>query len=555
MMYTKFILKFIFLMFLAISFSTRSASAQIKTPKLVVGIMVDQMRYDYLFRYQALYGNEGFNRLMNQGFLCRNAHFNYAATETGPGHASVYTGTTPAFHGIVGNDWYEDGKDQYCAADSTVSAVGSQSGSGAMSPRNMFTTTLGDEMKLASNAQAKVFGVSIKDRGAILPAGHAADAAFWYDYVSGKFITSTYYMEKLPQWLEKFNKKGYSDQYIKQSWTTLLPIEKYTASQADDNNYEQILTGKEKATFPYNLSEMKENASKSQMRRPFYSTLVTTPFGNTLIRQMAEEILINENLGQDNVTDLLAVSFSSTDLAGHAFGPQSVEVEDIYLRLDLEIAQLLKTLDEKVGEGNYTVFLTADHAAAQVPRYAQDMKLPGGYSEDRAAGKAFAQYLQEQFGEGEWIAEQNSKDIYFDHALIASKELDLEDFQQSAIEFFRKYDWVYDVYSAEEMQEQEYTQGIRYLLQQAYYSGRSADIMIVSKPGYLSESWKRGGTSHGSPFRYDTHVPILLYGAQIPKGNTVREVSITDIIPTMSMILGLQLPSGATGHPISEIFR
>jgi predicted AlkP superfamily pyrophosphatase or phosphodiesterase len=537
------------------SFLAKNSLAQIPAPKLVVGIMVDQMRYDYLVRYHELYSNDGFKRLMEQGFVCRNAHYNYAATETGPGHASVYTGTTPSLHGIVGNDWFENGKDQYCAGDSTVSTVGSNSGDGAMSPRNMFTTTIGDEMKLASNSRSKVFGVSIKDRGAILPAGHSADAAFWYDYVSGKFITSTYYMEKLPNWLEKFNKQGYSDQYIKETWSPLLPIEKYTASQADDNNYEQVLSGKEKATFPYNLSEMKANADKSQMKRPFYGTLVATPFGNTLVRQMAEEILKNEELGKDNITDLLAVSFSSPDLAGHAFGPQSVEVEDIYLRLDLEIAQLLNTLDAQVGKGNYVVFLTADHAAAQVPRYSQDLKLPGGYSNDKEVGKAFKEYLTQTFGEGEWIAEQGSRDIYFDHDLIESKGLELEDFQRKTIQFFRKLDWVYEVYSAEEMQEQEYTQGIRHLIQQAYYSGRSADVMIVSKPGYLTESWKRGGTSHGSPFRYDTHVPILLYGYQIPKGNTVREVSITDVIPTISMILNLQLPSGCTGQPIIEVFR
>lgn len=550
----RFFCKIIFLLLMGNLFLSKTASAQIKKPKLIVGIMVDQMRYDYLIRYQDLYSKDGFKRLMSEGFSCRNAHFNYAATETGPGHASVYTGTTPSLHGIIGNDWYENGKDQYCAGDSTVSAVGTDSGSGAMSPRNMFTTTLGDEMKIASNARAKVFGVSIKDRGAVLPAGHAADAAFWYDYVSGKFISSTYYMNALPQWLEKFNKKNYSDQYIKQDWTLLHPLEKYSASQADDNRYEQILPGKEKATFPYKLSEMKANADKSQMKRPFYGTLVATPFGNTLVRQMAEEIIKNENLGQDDVTDLLAVSFSSTDLAGHAFGPQSLEIEDMYLRLDLEIAQLLKTLDAQVGEGNYTLFLTADHAAAQVPSYARDMKLPGGYADDKVAGKALLAHLQQKFGEEEWIAEQNSTDIYFDRGLIAGKELDLEDFQQSSIEFLRKYDWVYDVYSAEEMQEQEYTQGIKHLIQQTYYQGRSADVMIVNKPGYLSSSWKRGGTTHGSPFRYDTHVPILLYGTQIPKGNTVREVSITDIIPTLSIMLGLQLPSGSTGQPIMELF-
>ncbi len=535
--------------------SLYTSSIYAQTPKLVVGIMVDQMRYDYLYRYYDLYGENGFKKMMTEGFVCRNAHFNYSATETGPGHASVYTGTTPALHGIVGNDWYEKGKNQYCAGDSTVKTVGSLSSDGEMSPRNMFTTTLGDQMKIGSNSRSKVFGISIKDRGSILPAGHAADAAYWFDYVSGKFITSTYYMDKLPIWLEKFNEKKYSDQYMQQTWSLLLPLEKYTASQADENNYEQVLAGKDKAVFPYDLAKMKATADKSQIKRPFYGTLVTTPFGNTLVRQMAEEIIKNENLGKDEFTDLLAVSFSSTDLAGHAFGPQSIEIQDMYLRLDQELATLFKTLDEQVGKGNYTVFLTADHAAAQNPRYAQDLGLPAGFSDDRATLDALKKHLNTTYGEANWIESANSKDIYLNKALIKAKGLSKEAVEREIVDFLRPFDWVYEAYTATDMQRENYTEGIRLLLQRNYHSRRSADVMVVSKSGYLSQSWQRGGTTHGSPYRYDTHVPVLFYGAQVPKGNTVREISITDIAPTLIMMLNLQTTSGATGTPVYELFR
>ncbi|GAB4395480.1 MAG: alkaline phosphatase family protein [Microscillaceae bacterium] len=529
--------------------------SQSKSPRLVVGIVVDQMRYDYLYRYATQYSAEGFQRLMKEGFLCRNAHYNFAPTETGPGHASVYTGTTPAVNGIVGNDWFEKGKENYCAGDTTEKAVGSETGYGEISPRNLFSTTLGDELKLATAQRAKVIGISLKDRGAVLPAGHTANGAYWFDQNSGHFITSTYYMDKLPDWVAQYNARRRPDYFLTQTWQTLRPIKEYTASQADDNPYEQALPGQPKAVFPYDFKALTEALAKSQMKRPPYGLLTGTPYGNTLVNEMALEALKAEALGQDDITDLLAISYSSTDIGGHAFGPQSVEVQDIYLRLDQEIALLLKTLDAQVGKGNYTLFLTADHAVTQVPRYAQDLRLPGGYADSKKMQDELSAHLEKTYGAGKWVLTGDDKGVYLNRALLKEKKLSQEMVEREVVDFVRQYTWVYDAYTATDLQRQQYQQGIMALVQAGYYHGRSPDVLIVAKTGYLSKSWERGGTSHGSPHRYDTHVPILFFGQGIPAGHTVREVYVSDIAPTMTMLLNLQMPSGATGKPIGEIFE
>lgn len=532
------------------------AQAPNEHPKLVVGIVVDQMRQDYLFRYYDKYGSGGFKRLMNQGFMCRNAHYNYVPTETAPGHASIYTGTTPAHHGIVANEWFEAGKRRYCAEDSTVTAIGSTNPAGARSPRNMVVPTFGDLLKLSNNGKTRVFGVSLKDRGAILPAGHTANGAFWYDGLSGKFITSSYYMKELPVWAQKFNDQKWADQYLSKNWETLLPIAQYTESQSDDNNYEQLLPSKQKPTFPYNLKEISTQATKGQLKTPTYDILTSTPFGNTIVNQFAQLMAKEENLGKTAFTDVLAISFSSTDIIGHAFGPQSIEVEDTYLRLDQEIESLLNFLDQQVGAGNYVLFLSADHGGVYTPRYLQDTKLPGGYLQMKKHFEDLKKHLQTKYGEGEWIANSGDKEVYLNSSLIQSKKLNLREVQAEVAQFMRTREGIYDAFTAYQMEQENYTQGVRQLVQNAHYHRRSPDVVMTHQSGWLSEGWQRGGTSHGTPFAYDTQIPVLFYGWKIPVGkSTVRKVNITDIAPTVSMLLNTQLADGTTGQPILEIFE
>ncbi len=525
-------------------------------PKLIVGIVVDQMRYDYLTKYNEKFGDGGFRRLIKQGFNCKNAHYNYAPTETAPGHASIYTGTTPATHGIVGNFWFENGKNVYCVTDTTVQLLGALAGEGAASPRNLFMNTFGDELKISNIGKSKVFGVSLKDRGAVLPAGHTGDAAYWFDAVSGNFVTSTYYMSKIPTYLEKFNQRKLSDKFLKDTWKTLYPIEKYTESTADNTNFEQSLgNGKDTPTFPYVMADIVEKAKKNQFKKPVYELLRATPFGNTLVKEMALTILTEEKLGKNNQTDVLAISFSSTDLAGHIYGPQSIEVQDIYLRLDRDIEEILENLDKEVGEDSYVVFLTADHAAAYTPNFLKSMKVPAGLFDYKAQKENFKNHLNTKFGAKDWVQKFDDQNIYFDKKLIAENKLELETFEEEAIKFYRKIDGVFDVFSMNELVEEGGKNHAQQMWLNGYYHKRSGDILISLKPNWIDKGWyEKGGSSHGSVYNHDTHVPVLFYGAKIPRGKyTSRRINITDIAPTITNILGIQKPNGSTGEPILEV--
>jgi predicted AlkP superfamily pyrophosphatase or phosphodiesterase len=343
-------------------------------PKLIVGIVIDQMRYDYLAKYYNKFSENGFKKLLTQGFNCKNTNYNYAPTYTGPGHASIYTGTTPSFHGIIGNDWFviDSGRVIYVTDDPTVQTVGSASTkAGKMSPHNMLASTIGDELRLYSNLKSKVISVSLKDRAAILPGGHLSNGSYWFDSGSGNFITSTFYKKELPQWVTDFNVQHLSDKYLSQPWNTLLPIEQYTESAEDDNHYEGLYKGETKPVFPHNLPAM---FSKTD-----YEVLLSTPFGNTIVKDIALAALKSENLGKGDNTDFLAISFSSTDYIGHMMGPQSIELEDTYLRLDRDLAEIITYLEKKYGKDNFLLFLTADHAVAYVPQELMDLKMNAGY--------------------------------------------------------------------------------------------------------------------------------------------------------------------------------
>src|SRR5687767_474642 len=338
----RLLLLLLFVSNFTFSQSGKAVKNPVKRPKLVVGIVVDQMRWDYLYRYYDRYtANGGFKRMINQGFSCENTFINYAPTVTAPGHACLYTGSVPAIHGIAGNEWYDSKAKEYvyCVADTTVQGAGTTAFAGRMSPRNMLATTITDELRLATNFRSKVIGISFKDRGAVLPAGHSANAAYWYESATGKFISSSYYMQNLPQWVTEFNDKKFPDQYFKSGWNTLYPINTYTQSTADDQAWEGKPFGAEQKGFPYKLDHFIGSTN--------YGSLTGTPYGNSLTRQMAISAIDAEQLGKDSITDFLAVSFSTPDYIGHTFGPNSIEAEDGFLRLDKDLGELLDHLDKR----------------------------------------------------------------------------------------------------------------------------------------------------------------------------------------------------------------
>ncbi|WP_158855986.1 alkaline phosphatase PafA [Lunatibacter salilacus] len=537
------------LLLLCLSFvgysQTTNSEKSLERPKLVVGIVVDQMRQEYFYKYHDRYGEGGFKRLMDQGFMMKNGHYNYIPTYTGPGHASVYTGATPATHGVIANDWYvrKLGRTVYCAEDSTVSAVGGSEGSGRISPRNMLSTTITDELQFATNKRSKVVGIAIKDRGAALPAGHLGDA-YWYDGKTGEFMNSTYYGESLPDWVTAFNKRELPKKYLGQTWETIYPIETYIQSVDDDNEFESPPIGKEAPVFPYILPELMENNGGLGM-------ISGTPFGNTLTLDMAYAALSGEQLGKRGETDFLAVSFSSTDYVGHAFGPSSIELEDTYLRLDRELAAFFEHLDKEIGEGEYLVFLTADHGVADVVRYMQHERVPAGSLNTRFVLTQLRGYTNEKYGEGDWIENFSNEQVFLNHTLIAEKEVDLVAMQNDIAEFLLRFDGIKETYIANDMRRHEYTSGRKNLLQMGYNHKASGDVLLILDAAWLTNSTR--GTTHGTGYTYDTHVPIVFYGWNIQPGSSSRYAAVTDIAPTLSILLHTRLPNGATGQPIGEI--
>ena len=515
-------------------------------PKLIVGIVVDQMRYDYLTRFASKYGNGGFKRMMNEGFNCKNNHFNYIPTKTGPGHASVYTGTTPKYHGVISNYWYDKElkTSVYCAGDTTVQSVGTAEKSGQMSPHRMKTSTFADENRLFTQLRGKTIGISIKDRGAILPAGHAANAAFWFQGgKEGHWISSTFYMNSLPNWVNNFNASDNAESYFK-VWNTLYDIDTYVESGSDLNNFEGGFKGKETATFPYDLGVLKNDNNG-------FDILKATAYGNSLTADFAIAALDGEQLGKDDMTDVLAVSFSSTDYVGHNFGVNSKEIEDTYLRLDKDLERLFNALDAKVGKGQYTVFLTADHGAIDVPSYLQTLKIPAGYLDNAQRKKKFQKFLMDTYATKDIVENISNNQIFLNREKIKALGLNLKEVQEAIVNEQIGYKHISKAYTAHTMGSTNFTTGIETLLQKGFNQKRSGDVILVNDPAYISYS--KTGSTHGSGLNYDTHVPLLFFGKGIKSGYTIKKTEITDIAPTMSALLGISFPNGAIGQPLDFV--
>ncbi|MCX7552019.1 alkaline phosphatase PafA [Xanthomarina sp. F2636L] len=544
------------LLMLTVSCKSQNETAVLNTkvsvsqenPKLVIGIVVDQMRYDYLTRFYNKFGEGGFKLLMNEGFNCKNNHYNYIPTYTGPGHASVYTGTTPKYHGIIANYWYdkEIKESVYCAGDDTVRSVGTEANSGQMSPSRMKTTSFADENRLFTQMRGKTIGISIKDRGAILPAGHTANAAYWFQGKDeGNWITSSFYRDNLPNWVTSFNTSEVAESYLK-IWNTLYDIDTYTESGSDLNTFEGGFKGKETATFPYDLKALsKDNKG--------FDILKATAYGNALTTDFAIAAIDGEQLGQDAITDVLAVSYSSTDYVGHNFGVNSKEVQDTYIRLDKDIERLINALDAKVGKGEYTLFLTSDHGAIEVPSYLQSVGIPAGYVDNKANKEKFKAFMEKTFGASDLIENVSNNQLFLNREKLALLNLDLEVVQKKIVNEIINYPNIDKVYTASAMSSTSFSNGIEELIQNGFNQKRSGDVIVVNDPSYISYS--KTGSTHGSGLNYDTHVPLLFYGKGIVKGSTFQKTKIVDIAPTISALLGISFPNGATGLPLEFVLE
>lgn len=525
-------------------------STAVPRPKLVVGIMVDQMRWDYLYRFYERYGNNGFKRMLNEGFSCENAYINYVPSVTGIGHSTVYTGSVPAIHGITGNDWIiqATGKSMYCSEDSSVKTVGSNTEDvGKMSPKNLLVTSMTDELRLATNFRSKVIALASKDRGAILPGGHTANAAYWYDAKSGNWVTSTYYMNELPAWLTRFNEQRLPEKYLKQDWNTLYPIETYIQSSKDNAPYEGKFAGTDSPTFPVKTSEMLS-------RGP--GLLTSTPYGSTVTLELAKAAIDNEKLGEDAVTDFLAISVSSPDYIGHQFGPNSVEVEDTYLRLDRDLAALFNHLDTKVGKGNYTVFLTADHAVQHNAGFMNDNKINAGVFQSSAILKQLNAQLESEFKVKDIALSFSNYAVSFNNAVIAGNKLDEKALKNSTIEFLKKQEGVAFVIDIANARNSTIPEIYKEKIINGYHPERSGVIQIVLEPAWYSGSSARAtGATHGTMNPADTHIPMVFMGWGIKQGKTNKSYNMTDIAPTITGLLRIQEPNGNIGKAVVEALK
>lgn len=515
-------------------------------PKLFIGIVVDQMRYDYLIKFSSKYGERGFKRLINNGYNLKNVHFNYIPTYTAVGHASIFTGTTPVNHGIISNSWYDKylKEYKYCVEDDNYKTVGANSG-GNKSPNRMVTTTISDQLRLAQNMRGKSIGVAIKDRSSILPAGHTANAAYWFKGGDdGKFITSTYYLNELPKWVNDFNNSGKANNYLNTTWDTYYDISTYTETLADNNEFEGIFEGKKTPTFPYNLAELRKSNGN-------YNLLKTIPFGNSITTDFSIAAIEGEQLGKSEFTDFLTISYSSTDYVGHMFGINAKELEDTYIRMDKEIERLIDYLDLNIGEENYTLFLTADHAAVHVPSYLNSIKIPSGYIDTKELRNTINTIAEEHFKTSEIIENFSNYQVFLNKDKLKELNLNQHEVSQVIVDEIINHKHIYKAVSAFTLQNTSFNSGILKTLQNGYNQKLSGDVLLIPFPSTIS--YHRTGSSHGSGYSYDTHVPLIFYGAGIKKGSSNKFYPIVDIAPTVAQFLEITNPNGTTGKPIIEV--
>ncbi len=525
---------------------TGQSPARINRPKLVVGIVVDQMRWDYLYRYYDRYGEGGFKRLLKDGFSCENTLVNYLPSYTAVGHTCIFTGSVPSLTGIAGNDWTDQvtGAHMYCTDDSTVHGVGGNGADGKMSPRNLLVSTITDELRIASNFQSKVVGISLKDRASILPAGHAANAAFWLDDSTGKFITSSYYVSQLPDWTDTFNNEDHIARLLKDEWNTLYPLNSYVQSDRDNSPWEGKYPGEEYPVFPH---AVKEAYAK------MHTYLRQTPFGNTLTLDFATAAIAGYKMGQGPATDFLTINCASTDYVGHMFGPNSVEVEDTYLRLDRDLAKFFSMLDLKMGKGNYLVFLTADHGAAHSVGFLQEYKLRADFYSSSQIVQTVNALVKEKFGIDQAVRSAENYQIGFDLQKITA-HADFTAVKKVVVDYLRTVPGVSYAVDMDRIGEAAVPEPIKTMIINGYNFRHSGQIQVVFDAGWL-ETYAKTGTTHGAWNPYDTHIPLIFMGWKIHPGSSNATVHMTDISPTLAALLHIQMPSGCIGTPILDVIK
>ncbi len=543
--FTLILLSFV----LALSgFSQLESSIPPDKPKLVVGIVIEQMRQDYIDRFWDNFGDKGFKKLAINGSYCVNAGYNYALTQTAPGYATIATGTEPCSHGIVSNYWFNNltGEKIDCIySEKNEKAIGGAKGAdGRVTPTNMLSTTFSDEAKLFNRGKSKVVSMSLSKYAAVLSGGYAADAAYWFDQVSGEWISSSYYMNELPSWVKDVNNKKMPDTYLERSWTPMLPFEKYNEVLSDSSKYEFGIDGMYK-TFPYEYPEIVKTVRN-------YKLLTMIPEGNTMLNDLAVASLYGEDLGKDEFTDFLFINYSVSEELGKLYGPQSIEVQDLFLRLDKDLEHLISVIEEVVGKNNCLIYLTSNHGVSEMPEYLMDQKMPAGNFKQFYMLALLKSYLKAIYGDGDWITDFNNSQIYLNKPLIEDSQISLSEIREKIIDFIINSAGIANAISANQFQNIVFVEGMPVKMQNSYNQKRSGDIMIALKPGWIEDI--PYCTDHNSGYACNTHVPLIWYGWKVKKQKVISEINITDIAPTVSMSLGTPPPPIVSGKVLENIF-
>jgi arylsulfatase A-like enzyme len=518
-------------------------------PKLVVGITVSGMRYDYLSVYWDKFGDDGIKKMASTGANCKNARYNYLITEPSVGYATIATGAKPSAHGIVSDYWYERLSNQiiYSLDDSEQTTIEGTFGTGPYSPSALHSRTISDELRVISRFKSKSIGISMDPQAAVLMAGHTATGAYWIDPTTASWITSSYYMDSLPEWVREFNGKNYQDIYLDRIWEPLLPIAEYSESMLDNNPFETGFNGQ--ITFPYELSRI---SAKDRTERD-YSVLMSTPWGNTYTKDLAIAAIVNEELGQRGVSDMIHIGFNTTKYLADKYSTWSLEMQDAYLRLDQDIAHLLGFLDDQLGLENVVVYVTAENALADDPRYLEESRIPSGFFNYRTSISLLKSYLNAIYGQGDWVSFYYAQQIYLNHQLIEDSRLSLEDVQDRVARFMIQMGGVSNALQAYVLQRSNFTSGVYERIQNSYYQKRSGDVIIYLTPGWVEHS--NVGRNGYAEFKSGPHVPLIFYGWKVNRVTIPEVVSPADIAATIAYFLEISMPENASGKVISDLVK
>jgi hypothetical protein len=550
MIYKNVFAAFAFIL-LTINLSGQGAYIPPDKPKLVIGIIVEQLRFDQLEKFRDQFSENGIRKLLNEGTYYKNASYNYMLTQSAPGHATIATGTEPSFHGITSDSWYLPLKNEmiYCTQDSRVNPVGGSFEAGLHSPVNLLSSTFSDELEMASKGKAKVFSIGLRESSAILSAGHSATGVYWYDNITGTWMSSSWYRDSLPSWVNDLNALRLSDAYLNNPWTLLRKKEDYTDCIPDSNSYESGFNGVN--YFPYDLKKMSSKGVINVKRD--YSLLRETPFGNSFTKDLALRLMKEERLGKHDVTDFLAINFSSTDYIGHRFGPSSIEAADAIFRLDKDIEQLLTYINDSIGKKNVLIYFTAAHGVSEIPAILEKSHIPTGYFKQTEALQLLKSYLNAVYGQGDWVKGYYEKQIFLNRTLIEDAKIPLEEIQKRIARFLVQFSGVASAYPYTAFEANDFSNGHLKRIVNSFTPQRSGDVIITLNPGWVEKS--DYVTNHNSPYEYDSHVPLIWYGWTVNRASVTRKVSITDIAATLSSLCKVPYPNACTGEPLVELMR